>query len=389
MIRKLFSFLIALLASLFSFGSVSDEPQETGMVEMQLAQNAQMTQLGLPDFVIPTEELELTAYSRLSEAEKELYDLLLWGIANQKDRIYLEAGITEEMMDKCYACIDMDHPELFWMSTACVFWEDTVTGDITSVEPEYYFDEEEVAAYQPQILAAKGEKLQGISADASDYEKVKYVYETVILDTTYVDESEHNQSLYSTMINNETVCTGYAKAVQYLLQELQIPCIYVSGMAEDNEGADLHAWNIVEIEDQFYYVDATWGDSDDPADEDYIDYNYLCRDQTYMGASHRLEAPVEMPECLDDSLNYYKLNDMWYESYNEEFMKEKIASDLERNVPMILAFAKEEDYKAMFEDLENGNVNDWICETKNVGESSIEYLYDDVSFYIELLWVED
>ena len=56
------------------------------------------------------------------------------------------------------------------------------------------------------------------------------------------------------------MCAGYAASVKYLLDKIGIPCIYVQGTSlETNIG---HAWNIVEIEGEYYYVDATYGDPD-------------------------------------------------------------------------------------------------------------------------------
>ena len=42
------------------------------------------------------------------------------------------------------------------------------------------------------------------------------------------------------------------------MEQLGVPCIYVEGNARD--GDEGHAWNIVEINGEQYYVDATNGD---------------------------------------------------------------------------------------------------------------------------------
>ena len=71
-------------------------------------------------------------------------------------------------------------------------------------------------------------------------------------------ESEHDQNIARVFWKKQAVCAGYARAVQYLLERLGIPCIYVEGNTiGSSEG---HAWNIVQIGGQYYYVDATNGD---------------------------------------------------------------------------------------------------------------------------------
>ena len=76
-----------------------------------------------------------------------------------------------------------------------------------------------------------------------DYE-IDY-YEYVIGDT--------NHSTFSAIINNQTVCQGYATAFYRLSRTL--------GMNSRVIASTTHGWNIVKIDDYYYLVDATWGDN--------------------------------------------------------------------------------------------------------------------------------
>jgi|GEM_PF-2476448 len=54
------------------------------------------------------------------------------------------------------------------------------------------------------------------------------------------------------------VCEGYARAFKLICDEMDIPCILVSGLGE---GGD-HMWNYVQMEDGYWYaIDVTWNDS--------------------------------------------------------------------------------------------------------------------------------
>ena len=54
-------------------------------------------------------------------------------------------------------------------------------------------------------------------------------------------------------IRGKGLCMAYALAYQRLLQEMDIPCVYVKGVN--------HAWNMVKIGKYWYNVDVTWDDS--------------------------------------------------------------------------------------------------------------------------------
>ena len=90
--------------------------------------------------------------------------------------------------------------------------------------------------------------------------EVVKVYTYVIDNTEYVI-SDDDQSIAGAFWKKQAVCAGYAGAVQYLLERLDIPCIYVEGDAANSTQG--HAWNIVELNGQYYYVDATNGDQPD------------------------------------------------------------------------------------------------------------------------------
>ncbi len=60
---------------------------------------------------------------------------------------------------------------------------------------------------------------------------------------------------------NTAVCDGYTYAYAYLLQKAGIRCLVITGKAGNSEEtAGNHSWNLVELDDEWYEVDATWDD---------------------------------------------------------------------------------------------------------------------------------
>ena len=121
----------------------------------------------------------------------------------------------------------------------------------------------------------------------SDEQKEKALHDILIAEVDYDTSAEMNQSVYSAMVNKKSVCAGYARALQYLMQRLGIPCYYCTGYAGED-----HAWNIVKLGDSYYNVDVTWDDT--PGGE----YDYYNKSDKEFSATHvRRSLAVDLPEC--------------------------------------------------------------------------------------------
>ena len=203
------------------------------------------------------------------------------------------------------------------------------------------------------------ELLKGLRADASDYEKVKYVYETIIRNTEYDMTAEDNQNIRSVFLNGASVCQGYAKAVQYLLTKLQVPVTLVIGTVENGEG---HAWNMVKIDDEFYYLDTTWGDASYlfHVNEDSvqiqntpeINYDYLCVTTEEILRTHSISSMYMMPYCDSVMANYYVREGAYFTVADENQLEQLIANYREQGRESVtLKCANEVVYETMVEEL--------------------------------------
>ena len=77
------------------------------------------------------------------------------------------------------------------------------------------------------------------------------------------------RNLYGGLVDNETVCAGYAIILKAILEEFDIECKYIPRDADKNhedyteEMDDKgHSWNLVKLDGKEYYCDLTW-DADD------------------------------------------------------------------------------------------------------------------------------
>ncbi|AJM71944.1 MAG6410 family transglutaminase-related lipoprotein [Mycoplasma yeatsii] len=90
-------------------------------------------------------------------------------------------------------------------------------------------------------------------------ERLKQAYNWITKNVKYDfdrDNLNRNQNVHSALVLRKTVCTGYAKGLKMLLEELDIPCKFVEGKSS-RDNALKHAWNQVLVDGKWYYVDAT------------------------------------------------------------------------------------------------------------------------------------
>ena len=121
--------------------------------------------------------------------------------------------------------------------------------------------------------------------------------------------ARYSQSAYSALVLHSSVCAGYARAFQYLMQKSGIPCYYCMGTA-DNEvvaatgGTETsHSWNIVRTGISYCNVDVMWDDSvgDAYGRKQYPFFNLSDKDFKY---HTRTGSSVNLPLCNDETQSY-------------------------------------------------------------------------------------
>ena len=289
------------------------------------------------------EEASVYAYNYLSEMERIWYRdmeeiLGSFGTERKLSGACLESGMGEGDIDRIFQCVLNDHPELFYVE-GYSYTKYTRGEKITSIvfSGSYTMDYDTALVRKAEIEAAEEEILGGIGGDASDYDKIKYVYETLIRNTDYRLGAPDNQNIYSVFVNHASVCQGYAKATQYLLNKLGIECSLVLGTVDTGEG---HAWNLVKADGEYYYVDTTWGDASYQISgsteglAEYampeINYDYLCVTTAELLRTHTLGGQVPMPQCTATENNYYVREGALFTEYDREQMGELFQKSLEQ-----------------------------------------------------------
>ena len=260
-------------------------------------------------------------FKQLDKDEKRAYREILEGVRQRKEEFYVTLS-ADNKVDKVYHAVLKDHQELFWAHNRETIYKTTFKGrDYCIFSPEYSYTEAEIKEISEAMETACREVLSLLPEEAGDYEKAKTVY-TYLIDLASYEVSEHDQSIAGIFWKKSAVCAGYAGAAQYLLERLNVPCIYVDGKAVDSE--QNHAWNIVEIDGQNYYMDVTNGDQPEFLEGDAAVleehkttlYDYFCPFPKEYEAVYTPSGEFAIPPCSMEDKNFYVLNDACSDRYD-------------------------------------------------------------------------
>ncbi len=232
------------------------------------------------------DELFYPYYYMLDEDGKSLYRQIYANADSLIGRFKPIIKCTPRKVKNVFEAVIGDHPELFWIDTGY----STVTrpnGEVVEIDLKFNKLANNLEDAKSKFNTSAEEILSGARNLTNDFDKEKYVHDRLADKIDYSLQAPMNQGAYSALVNGSTVCAGYARAMQYLCQQLGIPCYYCTGFAGEN-----HAWNIIKLDDDFYNVDVTWDDSAKGC------YDYFNKPDSQFNKDHmRKNLSVYLPAC--------------------------------------------------------------------------------------------
>lgn len=266
--------------------------------------------------------VDACAYSWLeTQEERQLYREILGSLANRESETLLST-LNQELLEPVFRCVLADHPEIFYVdgytSTSYKLGDElkkiTFAGD-------YTMSEEEIAWRSERMEETLAQWLMKLP-DADDYERAKYLYEYLISHTEYEMGCEDSQNISSVLLNGRSVCQGYAKTFQLLCQRAQIPALLVTGTI-NGQG---HAWDLIRVDAEWYYVDPTWGDASyRQVETEYpqsaypsVNYDYFCVTTEQLSRTHTVAEGQWLPLCTAVDAQYYRREGLYLEQADPE-----------------------------------------------------------------------
>ncbi|MBD5494193.1 MAG: hypothetical protein HDR12_07415 [Lachnospiraceae bacterium] len=325
------------------------------------------------------------AYNQLTKEGQNVYLEILFSLLEFEENVEL-SSLDNSEVSHIFQCVLNDHPEIFYVSGYS--YTQYTLADIPkklTFTGTYSMDKEEVEKKQALIKNYVNQCLAGIPEGADEYEKVKYIYEYLIEHTEYDASVKDNQNICSVFTDGRSVCQGYAKATQYLLQQAGMCAELVLGRVSSGEG---HAWNLVKIDGNWYYVDTTWGDASyrtESGEEVFpeqkvpaINYDYLCVTTDQIAATHIIDNVVELPQCTSMDANYYVREGLYFTEVDEEKLAGIFNDGYDKGSAYVtLKCASKEVYDEMYEKLIN---NQEIFNYLDCPEGIVSYTDSDEQY---------
>lgn len=257
-------------------------------------------------------------YGTLDDATKQVYNEIVQTLLAHEESIYVSV-LDVDVLDAAYKAVCADYGEVFWAS-GYVYTRYT-RGDVLEeleFSPQYTLSEQEREETQQQIDAKVDEILSAVLEEWDDYSKAKYVFEYLASNVEYDADAPENQNMISTFLYGRTVCQGYACGTQYLLRKLGIQSAIVTGTASGQS----HAWNLVKMDGEYYYIDTTWGNSsyldEGSGKTRFVNYNYFGVTSEQIGVTHQANDYFVLPECWATADNYYVREGKYFTEWNPD-----------------------------------------------------------------------
>lgn len=242
------------------------------------------------------------------QSKDKLYKHLEEALLNGKEEVNLTSKFLFKNSNDIFEILEVisyNNPKVMYYTGA--------KYTFGNLELFYSKPKADIVKHQRAIENVKKEFLNNhINSHMSDYEKVIKIHDFIInkgeYDKRLLKHEEvppESYSSYGILFLGVGVCESYAKSMKYLLDGSGIKSQVVVG---ESMGEN-HAWNLVELDNEYYHIDSTWDDPISDNGESILRYNFFNLNDEEMSVTHEWNKE-EYPEANGKKYNYFLYNDL-------------------------------------------------------------------------------
>lgn len=234
---------------------------------------------------------------------------------NQKYSVNLKSyKITHDELNQLVNYLINDG--YYYVNTSYLYYTD---GEyIVSFKPEYLMTPDEVEKYNAEINSSIDEVVKNTSKYKNNIEKLIYIHNYLVENIEYdIDGDNSVNNLYGAFILKKTMCAGYSQAFYHIAEKAGFKTYIVSSETLK------HAWNMVNLNGKYYFVDCTWDDpvfdeinlSNDPV-SGYGCYKYfMCSEDFFIKNEHNADDFVVNTESVMGIVTSTDYDDFFWRDY--------------------------------------------------------------------------
>jgi len=260
-------------------------------------------------------------YTFLKPQEKRMFDSICAQLQVCQPEIHVTGSL--QTARKILPFVLNDCPEFFYADNTRMQF---VSGMGTvSIRMRYTKDASQIRAIRQRLDTIGRRFLAEVQKkQLNNQDTVRYVHDFILKNTEYAQESLDRQDLSGDVsnicgvfVNKRAVCKGIALAAKWLLDQAGIPSGVIEGRVIRPEIAGMqkyigkdsqndHAWNVVNVNDVWQYMDITMDLGASQDNKSWIAYDYFLRGDAAMAEYVQYRNPYI--DCKTEKYSYFVRN---------------------------------------------------------------------------------
>lgn len=256
-------------------------------------------------------------FNRLNDRQKEIYTQIAIATKELNETIRFDNYLGDDI-EKISSDVKIvitaffaDHPEIFYLnSTYNLSLSKTILYDKIQLKLTYSVKNKSELEEKLNELTDIINKYTENLTVGNDFDNEVYLHDKLAKEVKYYDEiaeldniPEEYHNIYGTLTKKASVCDGFTKTLQLLLEKVGIESQFVTGSINDEP----HAWNLVKLDDNWYHVDLTSNKYVKDEDEKNIvvAHTYFNVNDDFILKTHKIDNKELLPKCYKTDYNFY------------------------------------------------------------------------------------